>query len=54
MLFKSLHTVWLVGIAFSSLGLIVTLFEKEVKLRDKLDTKFGLDEKPGDVSPDNV
>ncbi|KAF7586606.1 hypothetical protein BBP40_008633 [Aspergillus hancockii] len=51
---KSLRTVWLAGIAFSGIGLIVTLVEKEVKLRDKLDTRFGLDENDGEASPDKV
>ncbi|KAE8339531.1 hypothetical protein BDV24DRAFT_152689 [Aspergillus arachidicola] len=51
---KSLRTVWLVAIAFAGLGLLVTLVEKEVKLRDKLNTKFGLDEKGGDESSDKL
>ncbi|KAB8209605.1 major facilitator superfamily domain-containing protein [Aspergillus parasiticus] len=51
---KSLRTVWLVAIAFAGLGLLVTLVEKEVKLRDKLNTKFGLDEKGGDELSDKV
>ncbi|KAB8279599.1 major facilitator superfamily domain-containing protein [Aspergillus minisclerotigenes] len=51
---KSLRTVWLVAIAFAGLGLLVTLVEKEVKLRDKLNTKFGLDEKGSDESSDKV
>ncbi|PIG79299.1 macrolide phosphotransferase k [Aspergillus arachidicola] len=51
---KSLRTVWLVAIAFAGLGLLVTLAEKEVKLRDKLNTKFGLDEKGGDESSDKT
>ncbi|RAQ71783.1 macrolide phosphotransferase k [Aspergillus flavus] len=51
---KSLRTVWLVAIAFAGLGLLVTLVEREVKLRDKLNTKFGLDEKGGDESSDKV
>lgn len=42
------------AIAFAGLGLLVTLVEKEVKLRDKLNTKFGLDEKGGDESSDKV
>ncbi|OTB14866.1 hypothetical protein K445DRAFT_334359 [Daldinia sp. EC12] len=41
---QSLQTVWLVGIAFGGLGFLLTLLEKEIKLRDKLDTKYGLEE----------
>ncbi|KAI3326230.1 macrolide phosphotransferase k [Xylariaceae sp. AK1471] len=42
---KALRTVWLVGIAFGGLGFLVIFIEKEIKLRDKLDTKYGIDEK---------
>ncbi|KAE8406640.1 major facilitator superfamily domain-containing protein [Aspergillus pseudonomiae] len=45
---KSLRTVWLVAIVFAGLGLVVTLVEKEVNLRDKLNTRFGLDERESD------
>lgn len=39
---KSMQTVWYVGLAFAGLGLVVTLFEKEIELRKNLETKFGL------------
>jgi hypothetical protein len=32
-----------VGTAFSGLGAVLTLLEKEIELREKLDTKYGLD-----------
>lgn len=45
MILQSLRTVFFVGIAFAGLGFLVTFLEKEVKLRTKLNTEFGLDEK---------
>lgn len=42
---QSLRTIWRVGIAFAGLGFLLTFLEKEVKLRDKLNTEFGIDEK---------
>lgn len=42
---KSLRLVWLVGIAFAGVGFLVTFVEKEVKLRDELDTQYGIKEK---------
>lgn len=42
---KSLRLVWLVGIAFAGVGFLVTFVEKEVKLRDELDTQYGMKEK---------
>ena len=44
MIFQSLRTVFLVGIAIAGLGILVTFLEKEDKLRTKLNTEFGLDE----------
>ncbi|KAH9900467.1 putative efflux pump antibiotic resistance protein [Xylariomycetidae sp. FL2044] len=46
---QALRTVWLVGVAFGGVGFLITLLEKEIKLRDKLDTKYGLEE---DVTKD--
>lgn len=40
---KSLRTTWLVGVAFGGVGFLITLLEKEIKLRDKLETKYGLE-----------
>ena len=40
-----MRTVWLVGVAFAALACLLTLLEREVKLRDKLNTEFGIDEK---------
>ncbi|KAF6235595.1 hypothetical protein HO173_006278 [Letharia columbiana] len=41
---KSMQLVWLVGIAFAGIGFLITFVEKEVKLRDELDTKYGMKE----------
>ncbi|KAH8651397.1 major facilitator superfamily domain-containing protein [Xylariales sp. PMI_506] len=38
----ALRTVWLVGIAFAGLGFFVTFVEKEIKLRDELNTEYGI------------
>lgn len=40
---QSLRTTWLVGVAFGGVGFLITLLEKEIKLRDKLETKYGLE-----------
>lgn len=42
-----MRTVWLVGIAFGGLGFVFALLEKEIRLRDDLDTKFGIEEEKG-------
>ena len=39
---QAMRTVWYVGLAFALLGLVVTLFEKEVTLRTALETEFGM------------
>ncbi|OTA57893.1 MFS general substrate transporter [Hypoxylon sp. EC38] len=41
---KSLQKVFLIGVPFSGFVFILTLFEKEVKLRTELKTDFGLEE----------
>ncbi|KAI2687739.1 hypothetical protein DTO012A7_3692 [Penicillium roqueforti] len=41
----SIKRTWQVAIAFAALGLLVVLLEKDVPLRQELDTEFGLDEK---------
>lgn len=45
MRYQSMRTVWHVGIAFAGLGFVLTLFEKEIELRRKLNTRFGMEEK---------
>lgn len=40
-----MKTVWRVGIAFAGLGWLLVWLEKEVTLRSKLNTKFGLEQK---------
>jgi hypothetical protein len=47
----ALRTVWLVGIAFCSLGFLFTFLEKEIKLRDKLDTEFGMEQEKQETKP---
>lgn len=42
--------MWLVGIAFAGLGFFMTFLEKEITLRTKLNTKFGIDETKGGAS----
>lgn len=42
---QAMRSVWLVGIAFAGLGFLMVFVEREVTLRDKLDTKFGIVEK---------
>ncbi|EED17267.1 efflux pump antibiotic resistance protein, putative [Talaromyces stipitatus ATCC 10500] len=42
---RSMQTVWYVCLAFSLPGLIITLFEKEVTLRQDLQTEFGIEDK---------
>lgn len=47
---RSLRTTWLVGIAFAGVGFVLTIFEKEVPLRDSIDSKFGLKEKDSQIA----
>lgn len=42
---QALRMVWLVAIVFAGLGFLAAWIEKEVKLRDELDTEFGLEER---------
>ncbi|KAI1135810.1 MFS general substrate transporter [Hypoxylon sp. FL0543] len=42
---KSLQRVFLIGVPFSGFVFLLTLFEKEVKLRTDLKTDFGLEER---------
>ncbi|KAI0836426.1 putative efflux pump antibiotic resistance protein [Hypoxylon sp. FL0890] len=51
---ESLHIVWLVGVAFGGLGFLFTLLEKEVKLRDELNTKYGLEEKKNEETEHHI
>ncbi|EFQ34696.1 major facilitator superfamily transporter [Colletotrichum graminicola] len=41
---RSLQIVWLVSIAFSGFGFVFSLFENEIQLRTKLESKYGLRE----------
>ena len=41
----AMQLVWKVGIAFAGLGVLVVLVEKDVVLREKLNTEFGMEEK---------
>ncbi|KAH8894208.1 macrolide phosphotransferase k [Thozetella sp. PMI_491] len=41
----AMRIVWLVGIVFGALGFLIVFLEKEVPLREELDTEFGLKEK---------
>lgn len=42
----SLSFVWLIGIAFAGLAFLLTFLEKDVELREKVDSKYGLKSKP--------
>ncbi|TDZ13668.1 Efflux pump FUS6 [Colletotrichum orbiculare MAFF 240422] len=48
---RSLQLVWYVALAFSGLGFVLSLFEKEIGLRTKLETKYGLE---GEKEKDSV
>jgi hypothetical protein len=41
---ESLKRIWQVSIAFAAFGFLLVIFEKELKLRDKLETEFGMDD----------
>ncbi|KAK2795759.1 hypothetical protein FQN52_003608 [Onygenales sp. PD_12] len=41
---KSLRIVWYIGTAFAGLGFLLTFLEKEIELRRKVDTKFGIED----------
>jgi hypothetical protein len=43
---QSLSVTWFAAIAFALLGLFLTFVEKEIVLRQTLDTEFGLKERP--------
>lgn len=42
---RALKLVWLASLAFSGLGLVLSLFLKHVELRTELDGEYGLEEK---------
>ncbi|KAK3903165.1 general substrate transporter [Staphylotrichum tortipilum] len=42
---SSIRIVWYVGVGFAGLGWLLVWLEKEVTLRSRLNTKFGLEEK---------
>jgi hypothetical protein len=41
----ALRQVWLIGIAFAGIGLLIVFVEKEVELRNELNTEFGMEER---------
>ncbi|KAK2798569.1 hypothetical protein FQN51_007589 [Onygenales sp. PD_10] len=41
---KSLRIVWYIGTAFAGLGFLLTFLEKEIELRRRVDTKFGIED----------
>ncbi len=45
---SAMKLVWQVGIVFSALGFLIVFLEKEVPLREELDTQFGLKDKAKD------
>lgn len=49
---EAMRMVWLIGVIFAGLGFLAAWIEKEVKLREELDTEFGLDEKVKQSSPE--
>lgn len=42
---ESLKRTWYVAIAFSALGFLLVILEKEIPLRQELDTEYGMVEK---------
>lgn len=44
----ALRTVWLIGIGFAGLGLLLVFVEKEIELRKELNTEFGMEERKKD------
>lgn len=46
----ALKVTWQVAIAFGAFGFLLVSFEKKIKLRDQLDTEFGLEKKQKDES----
>jgi hypothetical protein len=49
----SLQKVYVICVAFGGLGFILSLFEKEIPLREELDTQYGLEEKASDKKKRN-
>lgn len=39
-----MRTVWYIALGFAAVGFLVTLIEKEVKLRSELNSEYVLDE----------
>jgi hypothetical protein len=37
--------VWLIGIAFAGIGFLLVFVEKEIELRNELNTEFGMEER---------
>lgn len=51
---RSMRVAWLVGLAFCLLGFLLVFVEKNLLLRETLDTEFGLDEKKDRASQKNA
>jgi hypothetical protein len=41
----ALRVVWLIGIAFAGIGFLLVFVEKEIELRNELNTEFGMEER---------
>jgi hypothetical protein len=41
----ALRMVWLIGIAFAGIGFLLVFVEKEIELRNELNTEFGMEER---------
>ena len=41
----ALRVVWLIGIAFAGIGFLLVFAEKEIELRNELNTEFGMEER---------
>lgn len=44
----ALRVVWLIGIAFAGIGFLLVFVEKEIELRNELNTEFGMEERKKD------
>ncbi|KAK2007225.1 major facilitator superfamily transporter [Colletotrichum eremochloae] len=47
---RSLQVVWIVAAVFAGIGFASSLVEKEIRLRTKLDTKYGMQDKETKIS----
>lgn len=51
---RSMRIAWLVGLAFCLLGFLLVFVEKNLLLRETLETEFGLDEKKDEADRDDA